>query len=213
MNPVSKYQMHSYYVDGQLSSLLASAVALLILIDRRADRVLMIVLALVVALTINVKLTGALYIAIIGSGYWLWHAATHRTRSIELGLSLLAGGKFGRCPHGIQSLHQSVSEPADQEGQCVLSSFRLAINSQRSGLRTSSRAQGDWRACQPHSWQDRSFTSPPRSGPSCPFTFSLVEIEQCGFPDMRVGGFGPLFSGALVLSIIISALLIWRYRR
>src|SRR4029077_10734501 len=40
-NPVSFYQMFTYYVDGQLSSLLAITIGLLILVYRRPDRVLM----------------------------------------------------------------------------------------------------------------------------------------------------------------------------
>jgi hypothetical protein len=59
----------------------------------------------------------------------------------------------------------------------------------------------------------RSEVSPsPPANLKLPFVVSLTEIEQFAFPDVRVGGFGPFFSGALLLSIVVSALLIRRYR-
>jgi hypothetical protein len=94
-NPVSTYQMFTYYVDGQLSSLLVIAAALFILLDARPDRVLMVTLALVVILAMNVKLTGALYIAIMAGGYWIWYAHNKKARRIELAIWLMAGGIVG----------------------------------------------------------------------------------------------------------------------
>ena len=44
-----------------------------------------------------------------------------------------------------------------------------------------------------------------------PCTVSLTEIKHFASPDVRVGGFGPLFGGALLLAIVVSGLLLWRY--
>src|SRR5262249_34860435 len=46
-----------------------------------------------------------------------------------------------------------------------------------------------------------------------PFTFSRDELEVFAFPDVRVGGFGPLFSGAIVISIAILGVLCWKNPR
>src|SRR5262249_34674710 len=45
-----------------------------------------------------------------------------------------------------------------------------------------------------------------------PFTFSRDEIRAFAFPDVRLGGFGPLFSGAIVLGVAILVVLFWKYR-
>jgi hypothetical protein len=36
-----------------------------------------------------------------------------------------------------------------------------------------------------------------------PFTFSMEELQYYGIPDTAIGGFGPLFSGVLVLCLIV----------
>src|SRR5207249_1915485 len=43
-----------------------------------------------------------------------------------------------------------------------------------------------------------------------PSTFSVDEIQAFAFPDVRMGGFGPLFSGAIILSIVILVVLFWK---
>jgi len=83
-NPVSVCQMFTYYVDGQLSSLLAITIALLILVYRRPDPVLKVVLTLAVILMINVKLTGALYVSIVTGGYWLFYAVVRKAHRAEV---------------------------------------------------------------------------------------------------------------------------------
>lgn len=211
-NPVSTYQMHSYYVDGQLCSLLASAVALMILIDRRGDGALMVVLAMVVALTINVKLTGALYIAVMGSGYWLWYAIARRTRSIELAAWLLAGGALGGILIGYNPYITQFANQLIRTGNPFYphSGWREIVTIESEAL-----FPGMGRVERLlTSLLARSEVSPsPPVNLKPPFTVSLTEIKQFASPDVRVGGFGPLFSGALLLSMVVSALLIRRYRR
>jgi hypothetical protein len=46
-----------------------------------------------------------------------------------------------------------------------------------------------------------------------PFTVSRTELQQFASPDVRFGGFGPLFSGALLLALATLALLPWPRRR
>jgi len=46
-----------------------------------------------------------------------------------------------------------------------------------------------------------------------PFTFSFREIDSFTFPDARLGGFGPVFGGALLLSAAVLFVLFWNYRR
>lgn len=210
-NPVSTYQMHSYYVDGQLSSLLASTVALMILIDRRGDRVLMALLALVVALTINVKLTGALYVAIIGSGYLLWYVIAAKTRRGELVGWMVAGAVLGAILIGYNPYITQFASQLIRTGNPFYphSGWRATIRIESEAL-----FPGTGRAERLlTSLLSRSEVSPsPPVSLKLPFVVSLTEVRQFAFPDVRVGGFGPLFSGAMLLSVVVSAPLIGRYR-
>jgi hypothetical protein len=211
-NPVSVCQMYTYYVDGQLSSLLGIIVCLLILIYRRPDRVLMVVLMLVVILMINVKLNGALYVAILAGGYWLFYAVVKKAHRAELTAWLMAGGILGGgfvgfSPYVTQFIKKlittgnpfhpyaggtSVVRPESPEifGNNMDRVRELAV-----------------------SLFSKSEVLPkPSFKLKLPFTFSLDEVQAFDFPDVRMGGFGPLFSGAIVLSVAILVVLFWKYR-
>jgi hypothetical protein len=204
--------MFTYYVDGQLFSLLGITVSLLILLDSRPDRVFMALLAAVVILTINVKLNGAIYIAIIAGGYWLWYVITKKAQRGELAAWLVsgvaAGGLFvGFNPYVTQYATKFITTgnpfyPTNWESLTLIApnTPRYLINMgplQKLFVSLFSRSDADPKALQ--------F--------KLPFTFSWSELHAFVFPDVRVGGFGPLFAGALLLTIAILALLISRYRQ
>jgi hypothetical protein len=226
ISPVSICQMFTYYVDGQLSSLLISAVGLLILLDRRPDRVLMATLMLVVVVTINVKLNGAVYIGIITIGYWAWYVLLKRERWREFGAWLLAGGVVGGAFIGfnpylneffsrLYTNRSAVSVPA------YLSVFRTSVPD-ASVFRTSvpdappnffGKGRFEQLLISLFSKSEVLFWSPDRpSRLKLPFTVSQDEIQVFWAPDVRTGGFGPLFSGALILALLILVTYIWKHR-
>lgn len=214
LNPVSLCQVFTYYVDGQLASLLGIALSLLILIDRRPDRVLMAVLALLVILMINVKLNGAIYIAIIGGGYWLWAAIVKKARNIELAMWLIAGGVVGGVvvgfnPYVTQFVKEFISTgnpfyPTDYRSLTHIdgeSPFRNFVGMNRvEKLFVSLFSKSEILPRHPLELK-------------LPFTFSQNELQSFMYPDVRVGGFGPLFSGALVLTCAVLVILVVKYSR
>jgi hypothetical protein len=216
MNPVSICQMFTYYVDGQLGSLLISAVGLLILLDRRPDRVLMATLMLVIVLTINVKLNGAVYIAIITIGYWAWYVLLKRERWREFGAWLLAGGVVGGAFIGfnpylneffsrLYTNRSAVSVPA------YLSVFRTPVPDAPPNF--FGKGRFEQLLISLFSKSEVLFWSPDRpSRLKLPFTVSQDEIQVFWAPDVRTGGFGPLFSGALILALLILVTYIWKHR-
>jgi hypothetical protein len=216
ISPVSICQMFTYYVDGQLSSLLISAVGLLILLDRRPDRVLMATLMLVVILTINVKLNGAVYIGIITIGYWAWYVLLKRERWREFGAWLLAGGVVGGAFIGfnpylneffsrLYTNRSAVSVPA------YLSVFRTSVPDAPPNF--FGKGRFEQLLISLSSKSEVLFWSPVRpSRLKLPFTVSEDEIQVFWAPDVRTGGFGPLFSGALILSFLVLVTYIWKYR-
>lgn len=217
ISPVSICQMFTYYVDGQLCSLLMSALSLLILLDRRPDRVLMVTLTLVVVLTMNVKLNGAVYIGIITVGYWLWYVLAKRERWGELGTWLLVGGVVGGGFIGFNPYVNEFLSRLYTNGYHFLftdwlSFLQITIDGD-SPPNFASMGRFEQLLASLFSRSEVLFWSPARSSRfKLLFTLSLDEIQVFWAPDVRTGGFGPLFSGALILSLTILIIIAWKFR-
>ncbi len=210
-NPVSVCQMFTYYVDGLLSSLLGIALGILILIYRRPDRFKMAVLALAVILTINVKLNGALYIAILGGGSVLFYAVAKRVCRAELAAWLVAGGILGGgfagfSPYVTQFITKSITTGNPFHPYAGWTSV-VGIDSPQIFGNKMDRVR-----MLAVSLFSRSEVLPIPFKLKLPFTVSLDEFRVFAFPDVRIGGFGPLFSGAIVLSVAILVVLFWKHR-
>ncbi|MHB8624690.1 MAG: hypothetical protein ACYDBJ_06410 [Aggregatilineales bacterium] len=212
LNPVIVTQLLSLYVDGQFVCLLSAAVSLLILIVCQPHRLLLFWLAAIVLMTINVKLTGPLYILILGGGFLLWYALTHRPKRTELAL-WIAGGAFaglflvGYNPYVTQYVTQTIARgdpfypttyvdltrinytaPFDFKGEDTLTNvFRSLF----------SRSEGEIE--QPVVYK-------------IPFTISQSELIAFYFPDTHVGGFGPFFGGIILLILLALAVSIRHIR-
>jgi len=215
VSPVSICQAFTYYVDGQLSSLLTTAFSLLILLDRRPNRVLMAVLALVVVLIINVKLNGAIYIGIIALGYWAWYAFARRPRRGELGAWLMAGGVIGGCFIGFDPYISQFFTRLYASGYRFLFTDWLSFLEIYPDFPPNFATMGRFQKLfvSLFSKSEFEFFSPPKfSQLKLPFTLSIDELRVFWVPDVRTGGFGPLFSGALVLSLAIVVIAAWKYR-
>lgn len=211
-NPVSIYQMFTYYVDGQLSSLLAITVVLLILVYRRPDPVLMIVLTLAVILMINVKLTGALYVSVLVGGYWLFYLVVKRTHRGELTACLTAGGFLGGgfvgfSPYVTQFINKFIRTGNPFHPYAGWTSMVGFDSPEIFGNKM------DRVRMLANSLFSKSEVLPIPFKLKLPFIFSFSELQAFDFPDVRIGGFGPLFSGAIVLSVAILVVLFWKYHR
>jgi hypothetical protein len=217
INPVSICQMFTYYVDGQLGSLLISAVSLMILLDRRPDRVLMLSLMLIVVLTINVKLSGAVYIGIITIGYWSWYVLAKKERWGEFGAWLFSGGVVGGAFIGFNPyLNEFFSRfSTNRLSLSVADSVSLLKMAVYNDAPPNFFGKGSFEQLliSLFSKSQVLFWSPVRpSRFKLPFTVSQDEIQAFWAPDVRTGGFGPLFSGALILSLLILVTYISNYR-
>ena len=209
-NPVSICQMFTYYVDGQLSSLLVITVDLLILIYRRRDRLLMVLLTLAVILMVNAKLTGPVYVSIVAGGFWLFCVVVKKAQR-ELIASLVAGGILGAIfvgfsPYMSQFANKWITKGnpfypyAGWTSVVGLESHELFGNMDRVRMLAISLFS-------------KSEVLPiPSFKLKLPFKFTLDEFQAFVFPDVRMGGFGPLFSGAIVLCVAILVVLAWKHR-
>jgi hypothetical protein len=211
-NPVSVCQMFTYYVDGQLSSLLAITIALLILVYRRPDPVLKVVLTVAVILMINVKLTGALYVFIVMGGYWLFYAVVKKAHRAELAGWLTVGGILGGAFVGFSPYVSQFISKLIKTGNPFhpYAGWTSVVGFESPEIFGNKMDRVGRLAV---SLFSKSEVLPSgRFDLKLPFRFTLDEIQAFAFPDVRMGGFGPLFSGAIVLSVAILVALFWKYR-
>lgn len=198
-NPISICQVFTYYVDGQLASLIICFAAAACLMFTRRNRLVEFAFFMIVVLAINVKLTavGYLFFFIAGVSLLLFFKKDRKHCMDFVSLSLLAFlvGIFvyGYNPFITNTLKagnpfyiiagpQKVDLMRDQRPigfenknrfvRLFFSLFSQADNLKRPILK----------------W---------------PGSFYLREIGNFGCPDLRISGFGPFFSAILILSLLI----------
>lgn len=200
-NPITLSQLASYYVDGQLASLLVILLGIMILWTRRADIFLAILLASVILLMVNVKFTGFIYSLLIAGAltvYWFI-----KTRAVSLPVTfisslIIAVLLIGFNPYGTNTIyHRNPFYPihlfSDQEDPIVYyqlpENFRNMGRIERLVFSLFAKPNEELEPAQL----------------KLPFTMDYEELSHYDLADLRVGGFGPQFSGALLLSILIWA--------
>ncbi|MBI1277783.1 MAG: hypothetical protein GC179_06610 [Anaerolineaceae bacterium] len=210
-NPVSIYQLFTFYVDGLMSSILVIVVSLFILMYRQPSRVLMVTLASAIVIMVNIKLTGAIYAAILGAIYslwFIWHKKQYRVGFVACLFAGYSAGVLlvGYNPYITQYIGQFLSK-GDPFYPSNLKTFIPLEDNIPSNFSTMS-----WGEKLLTSLFSKSQATTKPSQYKLPFTVSLDEILTFYAPDARVAGFGPLFSAAL-LTIVLLIIALARYRR
>ncbi|HTY91376.1 MAG TPA: hypothetical protein VMC84_09385 [Methanocella sp.] len=193
-NPVCIYQSLSYYVDGASASLLAILVFLLILAYKKLDRLLFIVISLVVMLSVNIKFFNLAYVIVLVVGFIIIAQIGHRTTRLHylLVFSLLIGLLFGAHPY-IANLvsHGTPFYPVNGLSPDMISGdtpANLAGKNSMEQLVISLFARAD--------------TSKSDALLKVPLTYTNEELRSFTMTDPRVGGFGPMFSAVVILTIL-----------
>ena len=203
-NPVSIYQSLSFYIDGLVSTSIVLLIGLMISIYQNGNRFELTGLASTVIIGLNIKFTGTAYIALFGLALFLalWIAMKDarkiRRIFIYLATSVLVGILIvGFNPYVINTVHYghplypvygSKSFNKDYIMGGGVLNFRNKSPVQKFLLATLSKTDDSAKF-------KYSFLK-------IPFQVSRTEIKESGRTDVRFGGFGPWFSGALVLSIL-----------
>ncbi|HSJ06680.1 MAG TPA: hypothetical protein VK936_08260, partial [Longimicrobiales bacterium] len=216
LNPVAGAQVFTNYVDGMLASFIAILVILLIQVTRdhrpAAVDAAMPALAMTTALAVSTKLNGALYVVLIAGGYLAWALPTRRAGAraaagwtaagLLAAVLLIAWNPYmsrfatGTVYHGNPfHPHAHWSDIVNVESETLLP-----------GMGRLERLSGSLLS-RSVIWTD--------GGPDykVPFRVSRNELSQFAAPDVRFGGFGPLFSGGLLLALATLALLLREPRR
>jgi hypothetical protein len=204
-NPVAIYQSLSFYLDGQLMSLILILVVLLAFLYRQSGPYLYFLLFMDLAVLANVKLTAAMYAVMIVAGTLaiLW---IKKKRSLLLPVSgtaaaglLLGLLVFGFSPYVTNTLQKgnpfypalgtdrsdytSPQFPANFQGRNSVSLLFFSIFSKSDNVRGNEK----------------------RAYLKIPFTVSRDELTAFTDTNAKQGGFGPLFGGAVLISFLILA--------
>jgi hypothetical protein len=206
-NPVALCQTFTFYVDGQMASLLACLAALCFLCVADGNPWLDLLLFEAAVLIIQVKFTGLVYVTILLAGFLALLAWQKRPLRKLLYMALLALGLgtlvFGMNPYVFNTLDNGTPfYPFFGRGEfpkITLTSttppeFLQANRARNLAASIFSRSR---------SW-------PPQSTLKAPWQVDRDEWTAFQEPDVLTGGLGPLFPAALVLSLALLAIAVWQ---
>jgi hypothetical protein len=202
-NPVSILQLPTFYIDGQLSSILVISLALLFMIVKTPDVWSALVLLLSVIIAVNIKYTGLAYLLALGLPVmlYLWLVKARLSLKLiasSLAIGLIAGSLFvGFNPYVTNTIRNgnplyplagpgavdimTANSPANFHGMNRFEKLFISTFSETADIATPYSTRWKW-----------------------PFTVSKDELGAFQ-ADTRVAGFGPLFGGAVLLSLILLA--------
>ncbi|TBL72447.1 hypothetical protein [Paenibacillus thalictri] len=206
LNPVSVYQSFTFYVDGLLGSLLLCLLALGCLAFVRPGWLTLTAYTLAMIMIMNIKftaiayagvLTVALLVALYMSEQFGWLKRLFRIAAVG---GIIGALIVGYNPYVTNTLHYGhpFYPLAGENAIDVVKNFtprNLERMNRFEQVAASYFAEpmGNDTAKKPTQFR-------------WPFTFSAKELPTFAETDVAVAGFGPLFSGALLLALLVLAL-------
>ncbi len=209
-NPVNISQLFTFYVDGQVGALMTALVCLFLLYPVIPRPVIPITLVACIAIVSNVKVTGLIYCLLLSAGLFVRLLTKSEVRVKALApyfllAFFLAAGLVGFNPYVTNFIrYHNPFYPAigPEQGSSWIRDSTPDTFFERNRLEKLCRSL-------------YSESSNERNKPAqlkLPFACSNSEIHCFNDPDTRIGGFGPLFGAALLLSFAIPVIT-WRTRR
>jgi hypothetical protein len=208
-NPITFNQLLTYYVDGQLATLLLCFFVAGILVIRQPKTAHLTLLAAVIIIGVNIKFTAVVYVALFTLALLGWLLLDKQIAKFKrIFFTSLAAGLFGLLigfnpyvTNTVQYQHPfyplmgknkidiiSYNLPSGLEGKSMLNKFLLSNFSHTDNIPP---------------YQDK------KPELKLPFTFNKTDIGNAWQVDTRIGGFGPMFSGILLLSGLILILFLF----
>lgn len=211
LNPVATCGLVTHQVDGMLVSFLACAVAAGISDLRRPDGWQALAMAAASVLCMNTKFTGFVYLCfffLAGGVYCLVRDRALTARYVVLvGITTAVGvGVFGFNPYVTNFVHRGhpfypVQGSAEYPGLAAQGKDPIELYETPANMVGRSRfvrlAYGVFGrpGTAPYVTKDAEF--------AWPFTTTRRDFALYYFHDVRIGGFGPWFSGLLVIAVVI----------
>ena len=202
-NPIVMNQMISTYVDGPMASMLLSLIITGLFLMEKAKTRYLLLLAFLVILLVNVKFTALLYLGLFVGGFFVWALLIKKVKtakkiwwtSVIAGvIAILVGFNpyiVNTVQHGnplyplvgkdkVDIIHE-LNLPAGFEGKSGVERFFISFFATTDNIYPKSGNHAELKI---------------------PFTFNIIDAKNAGVVDARLGGFGPMFSGIFLLSLI-----------
>ncbi len=202
VNPVSFLQLISYYVDGQLFSLVIAMIATLILSEKRREGFLLFLLGAIIILIVNLKTTGLALTALIGGSIALYLFFKTQAKSILVSFAVsipIAVFIIGYNPYVTNMQRHGnpfypITGMSLKENPVIYSQTPLNIRDLSGPVRLAIALFS----------KTQLLLEPTQL--KIPFTIQAGELDHYDRPDLRIEELGPFFSGGLLLGL---ALLVW----
>ena len=214
LNPVVMSELTTYMVDGILMGFLTVVVAAVFSGFRRPQPVVVWTGIMATIVSINAKFTGLVFLCFVFAAGWLWCAVRRRvwlrTYTGWVLLTLLLGaGLLGYNPYVTNTIHRQ------QPFYPVLGSttFPSLTTQGKEGIElaeTPKNLMGRSRFFRlGYAIFGRPGNQPYRKEPNAqlmwPFTARPADLFYYRYHETRVAGFGPFFSGALLIGLGLAA--------
>jgi len=203
-NPVASVQMPSFYVDGQLASLLTVMAAGGLMWLRSRSALALLITCSAAFCLVNAKFTGLVYAVLLGLAIAAIGVSMRPRRLLADALPVMACVMAIAWPGYTPYLNNMMNDdhifhpvmgkrPIDILSHITPVAFDGQSRWFKFGRSLASETANACRNCE--------------SGRlKLPFIVRASEARGATFPDPRMGGFGPLFSGALLLAAILLAI-------
>ncbi|KIL41895.1 hypothetical protein SD70_04630 [Gordoniibacillus kamchatkensis] len=206
LNPVAVYQSFTFYVDGLLGSLLLCLLALGTLIVMRPGWLLLAAYTLAMIMVMNIKFTAIGYAGVLTAGLLIALYMSEQFAALKRLFRVAAIGAIigvlivGYNPYVTNTLRDGhpFYPLAGENAIDVVKNF-TPRNLER--MNRFEQVAASYFGVPMGNSTDKKPTQF-----QWPFTFTAKELPTFAETDVAVAGFGPLFSGALVLALIVFAL-------
>ncbi|WP_248926006.1 hypothetical protein [Paenibacillus hamazuiensis] len=206
LNPVSVYQSFTFYVDGLIGSLLLCLLALGCLIVARSGWLLLSVYTLTMIMTMNVKFTAIGYAGVLTVGLL---AALYMSEQFTVLKRLFRVAALGGLASVLLFGYNPYVTNTVRDGHPFYplageNAIDVVKNFTPRNLERMNRFEQAVASYFAEPMGNSTEKKPTRF--QWPFTFSAKDLPTYAETDVAVAGFGPLFSGAIVLALIVLAL-------
>jgi hypothetical protein len=211
LNPVTSAEMFTLMVDSAVSSLLLIAIAGIVLYVAGAPRVLCAAMvAASSAMVVNLKFTGVMYAVIIITGTcvlalllrkWSWAAAIRlvAANAVVVIVAMVVLG-FGTFVVNQIRFANPFHPVLGKHALDITREYRSGNLANKHALELLAMSVASKSATNDHPTY------------KLPFVASSSEFSAFRSSTVTVGGFGPFFSGALLLAAVVALGLVWRRR-
>lgn len=203
-NPVAVNQLISTYVDGQMALLFLSFFIASLYVLKKSSSTNLILLGSIIVITANIKFTSLVYICIFAFAFAVWILFTRNKQLIRR--TFLGLGLSGFISIFIVGFHPYVINTVDFKHPFypLMGSKKMDIITVNipKGLQHKNAAGKFFTSLFAHT--DNLMNDNERDVElKIPFTFNKIDIVSAPKIDARVAGFGPMFSGILLLSVVL----------